>query len=96
MFSSLISCKKEIIPYEGNSGGNKNGIMETACKGDIKPVRDPQRELKSTYLLFTDNFYQDPFASPAVKLTIEYLFPRPKIQLPVGYSYHNLTAHNLP
>ena len=44
--------------------------------------------------LFANNLHQDSLAPVAVKLTIKYLFPGAKIELPSGNGNNNLAPHD--
>ena len=45
--------------------------------------------------LFSDDLYENPFFPPPVKLSIENLLPRPKIELSSSNSDHDFPAHDL-
>lgn len=43
-----------------------------------------------------DDFDEDPLASPTIELTVEYLLPRPEVQLALRDGDNDLSTHNLP
>ena len=45
-------------------------------------------------MLFTYYLYHHPFLPPAVKLRVEYLFPRAEVKPAFGYGDHYFPAHN--
>jgi hypothetical protein len=45
--------------------------------------------------LFTDDLYEHAFFAPPVELTVEDLFPRPKVEIAISNGDHHLASHDL-
>ena len=46
-------------------------------------------------ILFSNNFYQDPFLSSSVKFPVKDLLPGAEIEFPPRDGHHHLPAHDL-
>lgn len=51
--------------------------------------------LSNAQFLFADNFHNDAFFTPPVKLAVKNLLPRAEVELAVRDRHHYLAAHDL-